>query len=45
MSKSFKYGPSVEEIYRFITFLGIEIIFFIQQCPLKLISGNLQKLV
>ena len=28
------------EIYRFITFLGIEILFFIKQCPLKFKSGN-----
>ena len=25
---------------KFITFLGIEILFFIKQCPLKFISGN-----
>ena len=28
------------EIYRFITFLGIEILFFIKHCPLKFKSGN-----
>ena len=33
------YGFSVYEIYRFITFLGIEILFIIQ-CPLKFMSGN-----
>ena len=27
------------EIYRFITFLGIEIL-FIKKCPLKFMSGN-----
>ena len=26
--------------YRFITFLGIEMLFFIKECPLKLMSGN-----
>ena len=31
--------PSVKEIYRFITFLRIEILFFIKQCLLKFISG------
>ena len=27
-------------MYKFITFLGIEIWLFIKQCPLKLMSGN-----
>ena len=30
----------MEEIYRFITFLGIEILFFIKQCSLRFMSGN-----
>ena len=30
----------MSEIYKFITFLGIEIIFFIKQCLLKFIFGN-----
>ena len=30
MFKFFSYGPSVSEIYRFITFLGIQIVFFIK---------------
>ena len=38
--KFFNCGFSVSEIYRFITFLGIEIIFFIKQCPLKFMSDN-----
>ena len=32
-------GFSVQQLYRFITFLRIEIL-FIKQCPLKLMSGN-----
>ena len=31
---------SVSGIYRFITFLGIEMLLFIKQCPLKFMSGN-----
>ena len=37
--KFFNYGVNVSEIYRFITFLGIEIL-FIKQCSLKFMSGN-----
>ena len=33
-------GPNVLEIYRFITFLGIDTLFFIKQCPLKFMFGN-----
>ena len=40
MVKSLNYEPNVQEIYRFIIFLWIEILFFIKQCPLKLISSN-----
>ena len=42
------HGVSVLEIYRFITFLGIGMLFFIKQCQLKLclvINNNQQKLV
>ena len=28
------------DLYRFNTFLGVEILFFIKQCPLKFMSGN-----
>ena len=38
--KFFNHGFSIEEIYRFITFLEIEILLFIKQCPLKFMSGN-----
>ena len=34
------HGVSVSEIYRFITFSGIEISFFVKQGPLKLMYGN-----
>ena len=30
----------MQEIYKCITFLGIEILSFIKQCPLKYMSGN-----
>ena len=33
-------GPNMQEIYRFITFLGIERIFFIKQGPSKFMSGS-----
>ena len=33
-------GFNVLEIYRFITFLGIEILCFTKQCPLKCMSNN-----
>ena len=33
--KFFNNGFSMYEIYGFIAFLGIEILFFIKQCPLK----------
>ena len=36
----FNCGPSVKEIYNFFTFVGIEILFFIKQYPLKFMSGN-----
>ena len=39
----FKYlndGFSMSEIYRFVAFLGIEVLLFIKQCPLKFMSGN-----
>ena len=36
----FYCGPSLLRIYRFITFLGIEILFFIKQCTLKFMSDN-----
>ena len=33
-------GFSVYEMYRFITFLGTEVLFFIKKCPLKLMPEN-----
>ena len=35
--KFLKHGLSKQEIDRFITFLGIEILSFIKQCPLKFV--------
>ena len=40
MFKFVNHGLSVQEMYRFITFLGIEILLFIKPCPLKFKSGN-----
>ena len=40
MLKYLNWEPNVKEIYIFITFLGMEILFFIKQCPLKSIFGN-----
>ena len=33
-------GPNVSDIYEFIKFLGIDLLFFIKQYPLKFIFGN-----
>ena len=38
--KFLNYELSVYEIQRFIAFLGIELLLFIKQCPLKFVSGN-----
>ena len=37
--KFLNHGLSIKEIYRFITFLGIEKLLFIMQCPLKFMAG------
>ena len=41
------FGFSLYEIYRFITFtfLGIEVLFFVNKCLLNFMSGNKRKLV